>query len=190
MNRLRSRTIRYVIASILAMSMLPWLSGAWGDALRGSDTDARAAWLYDRVDTWPSEADRTAFRRALAETDAHAWTTAEQFTARVLKAYEAHAPGGRTAADLLGHHPGADAATLAHWLHHQDSQWGSTAPVPRMQSAALAALASVRAALGSATVPPRTTVPARWVDATEVRVTAPAERWLIRRLVQATPRAP
>lgn len=190
MNRLRSRTLRYLMVSLLAMSMVPWLGGAWGDALRGSSTDARAVWLQDRVDTWPSEADRAAFQRALSETESHAWTTAEQFTTRVLKAYEAYAPDGRTAADLLGHHASTDVEALAHWLHHQDSQWGGTAPVPRLQSAALAALAGARAALGGATIPPRNVVPTRWAQSAERPSAVTAGRWLIRRLVQATPRAP
>ena len=190
MNRLRSRTARYLMASILAMSMIPWIAGAWGDALRGADTEARAAWLQDRITVWPSEAARTAFQRALSETDARAWTTAEQFTAQVLKAYEAHAPNGHTAAALLGHHADADAAVLAHWLHHQDSQWGGTAPVPRLHTAALAALTSARAAFMSAAVLPPNTALARWASATETRAATPAGRWLIRRLIQATPRAP
>lgn len=190
MNRLRSRTARYLIASILVLSLVPWVGGAWSDALRGPSTEARAAWLHSRVASWPSDAARDAFQRALAETEAQAWTTPEQFTAHVLQAYEQHAPNGHTAARLLGHAADADIATLAYWLHHQDSQWGGTAPVPRVQSAALAALPTARAAFGAAALLPQRAMLAHWTPVEAVAPCAATGRWLIRCLLQAVPRAP
>lgn len=159
---------------------------------QGPSAEMRSAWLQDRIESWPSEADREAFQRALAEqTSVHAWTPPEQFTASVLRAYESYAPRGHTAADLLGYRGGADATALAHWLHHQDSQWGGTAPLPRLQSAAIAAGSTARAAWSTAIASPRSTLSTdRHVRAVAHAAIDAAGRWLIRQLVQATPRAP
>jgi len=194
MTRLRSRSIRYIMVSLLTMSLLPWVGHTWVGTSQGPSGEARGTWLHDRIqeriDAWPSEADRDAFQRAVADTPVHAWTPPEQFTASVLRAYESYAPDGHTAADLLGHQTDADAATLAHWLHYQDSQWGHTAPLPRIQAAAVAALSTARAALGAVFVPPHRTPPV-WQNVRVVaHSNAHAGRWLIRCLVQATPRAP
>ncbi|MFO8231032.1 MAG: hypothetical protein R6U20_00050 [Longimonas sp.] len=191
MTRLRSRSIRYLMVSLLTMSLIPWVGGTWMDAPQRPSAEARGAWLQDRVESWPSEADREAFERALAEASSQTWTAPEQFTAQVLRTYEAYAPDGHTAADLLGGHADADATTLAHWLHHQASQWGGTAPAPRFQTAALAVLTIARAALGTALMPPHSEPPAQWTaHAVAPLHTAHVGRWLIRCLVQAAPRAP
>ncbi len=190
MTRLRSRSIRYVMVSLLTMSLLPWVGSTWMEMSQGPSVETRSAWLQDRIESWPSEADREAFQRALAETPVRAWTPPEQFTASVLRAYESYAPHGHTAADLLGYRGGVDATALAQWLHHQDSQWGGTAPLPRLQSAAVAAGSTARAAWSTAAVPPRSELLTNRHARTVVHDAVDAGRWLIRQLVQATPRAP
>lgn len=191
MNVLRHPSIRYVMVSVLAVSLLPWVGSSWTDSLLGPAPDARASWLQGQVAEWPSDADREAFNKALSEAASGPLLSAEQFTASVLQAYEAHAPSGHSAAHLFGWSEGADVNTLARWLHQQASQWDATAPTPRLFSAGLSSVTtSSRGQVGSAATTPHAALSPLFSAIDRTHTHLEEARWLVRRLVYATPRAP
>lgn len=190
MNVLRHPSIRYVMVSVLAVSLLPWVGSSWTESLLGPSSDARASWLQGQVAEWPSEADREAFNKALSEASSGPLLSAQQYTASVLQAYEAHAPSGHRAAYLFGWSGDADIDALARWLHQQASQWNATAPTPRLFSAGLSVTTTTRVQFDSPATAPHAVLSPLYSAIDRAHTHFEEARWLVRRLVYATPRAP
>ena len=191
MHRFRSHTLRCLIVAVLTMGLLPWVGNAWLESLQASSPDARAAWLQGQVASWPSEADREAFERAVDTVMEEAPSTSQAFTKAVLAAYEAESPDGHTAADLFGWTSDADITVLTRWLHGPASHWDRSTLLSRVSAAAVSVLSTTRADIPDAPFASLQALRAQSVlIGADHGLDEPTPRWLLRRLVAAHPRAP
>ena len=191
MHRFRSHTMRCLIVAVLMVGLVPWVGNAWLESMQTSSPDARAAWLHGQVASWPSEADRKAFERAVHTVTEHAPQTPEAFTKAVLAAYEDEAPEGHTAADLFGWTHDADVTLLARWLHGPASHWDRSTLLSRVSAATVSALSTTRADLiDDASGSIQTVQAYAMLVVSDDAHAEPTTRWLVRRLVAAHPRAP